>query len=150
MVMSNRDKIAAVEQSHLKADRPPFKIGDTLQVYVKIQEDEKTRLQMFEGLVTSRKGSGPGETFTVRRVAFGEGMERTFLLHSPFIEKLRVVRGGKVRRAKLYYLRKKVGKGTRIEARWDEESQQSGTTAGPAPEVRPAVQAPGQTPARGS
>ena len=151
MVMSNRDKIATLEKSQLKTDRPPFKIGDTLQVYVKIQEDEKTRLQMFEGLVTSRRGSGPGETFTVRRVAFGEGMERTFLLHSPFIEKLRVVRGGKVRRAKLYYLRKKVGKGTRIEARWGEEQkQQSATTAGPAPEVRPAVQTPGQTPASGS
>ncbi|OGX38841.1 MAG: 50S ribosomal protein L19 [Omnitrophica WOR_2 bacterium RIFCSPHIGHO2_02_FULL_68_15] len=151
MVMSNRDKIATLEKSQLQPGRPPFKIGDTLQVYVKIQEDEKTRLQMFEGLVTSRRGSGPGETFTVRRTAFGEGMERTFLLHSPFIEKLRVVRGGKVRRAKLYYLRKKVGKGTRIEARWDEESKQSGTTAGPAPAVRPAVPAPeGTTPHRGS
>lgn len=148
MVMSNRDKIAAVEQSHLKADRPPFRIGDILQVFVKIQEDEKTRLQMFEGLVTSRKGSGPGEMFTVRRVAFGEGMERTFLLHSPFIEKLRVVRGGKVRRAKLYYLRTKVGKGTRIEARWGEE--QPGATAKPAPDVRPAVPAPGPSPTRGS
>ena len=147
MVMSNRDKIASVEQAQLQAGRPPFRIGDTLQVYVKIQEDEKTRLQMFEGLVTSRRGSGPGETFTVRRVAFGEGMERTFLLHSPFIEKLRVVRGGKVRRAKMYYLRKKVGKGTRIEARWGDDATK---TAAPTPDVRPAVPAPGTPPPSGS
>ena len=143
---SNRDKIRLIERAHLKSDRPAFRIGDTLQVFVKILEDEKTRLQMFEGVVISRKGSGVGETFTVRRVAFGEGMERTFLLHSPFIEKLRVVRSGKVRRAKLYYLRKATGKGSRIEARWGEAD----AAAEPAPEVRPPVQTPGVSPAGGS
>ncbi len=142
----HRDKIALIEQPQLKADRPAFRAGDTLQVFVKILEDEKTRLQMFEGIVTSRKGSGSGETFTVRRVAFGEGVERTFLLHSPFIEKLRVVRSGKVRRAKLYYLRKKVGRETRIEARWADEG--SSTRAGA--EIRPPGPSPGASPTRGS
>ena len=136
---SNRDKLHLVEQGQLKTDRPAFRVGNTVQVFVKILEDEKTRIQMFEGIVTSKKGGGLRETFTVRRVAFGEGMERTFLLHSPFVEKLRVVRGGKVRRAKLYYLRKKVGKGTRIEARWDDAEATPGTAA----EVRPPIQAPG-------
>lgn len=144
-MVSNREKIALVEKAQVKADRPAFRVGDTLQVFVKILEDEKTRIQMFEGVVTSRKGRGLGETFTVRRVAFGEGMERTFLLHSPFIEKLRVARGGKVRRAKLYYLRKKVGKGTRIEQRFGEAE----TAAGAAAEVRPPVQAPGVSPTGG-
>ncbi|MBI4313361.1 MAG: 50S ribosomal protein L19, partial [Candidatus Omnitrophica bacterium] len=129
---SNREKIAWIEKPHIKADRSQFRIGDTVQVYVKIQEDEKTRVQMFEGIVTSRKGAGSQETFAVRRVAFGEGMERTFLLNSPFIEKVRVVRGGKVNRAKLYYLRKKVGKGTRIEARWDEKPEPSAAASAPA------------------
>lgn|SRR3989338_6225296 len=147
-MVSNREKIAWIEKPHLKADRPAFRIGDTVQVFVKIVEDEKTRIQMFEGIVISRKGGGSQETFIVRRVAFGEGMERTFLLHSPFIEKIRVVRGGKVRRAKLYYLRRKVGKGTRIESRFDEA--EPGPTAGPTPEVRPAVQAPGTSPTSGS
>ena len=142
---SNREKIALVERGQLKTDRSPFRIGDVLQVHVKIQEDEKTRTQVFEGVVISHRGSGSSETFTVRRTAFGEGMERTFLLHSPFIEKLKVVRGGKVRRAKLYYLRKKIGKGSRIEARWDETA----AAAGPAAEVRPPVQAPGTPPTGG-
>ena len=143
-MVSHREKIRLIEQSQLKADRPAFRVGDTIQVYVKILEDEKTRIQMFEGVVTSRKGAGSSETFTVRRVAFGEGMERTFLLHSPFIEKIRVVLRGKVRRAKLYYLRKKVGKGSRIEAQWG-EAETSGTVG----EVRPPVQAPGGSPTGG-
>ena len=152
-MVSNRDKIAFIEKAQLQADRPSFRIGDTMQVHVKILEDEKTRIQVFEGLVTSKKGAGSQETFTVRRMAFGEGMERTFLLHSPFIEKLRVVRGGKVRRAKLYYLRRKVGKGTRIEARWGEEAAatpRASAPAAPATDVRPAVQAPGVSPDRRS
>ena len=142
----HRDKIALVEKPQLTSDRPTFRPGDTVQVSVKIlEDDEKTRLQLFEGIVISRKGQGLSETFTVRRVAFGEGMERMFLLHSPFIEKLRVVRSGKVRRAKLYYLRKKVGKGTRIEARWDEgkEGTAAARSAAPAADVRPPVPAPG-------
>lgn len=144
-MVSNREKIALLERGHLKGDRPAFRAGDTLQVFVKILEDEKTRIQLFEGLVTSRKGSGAGETFTVRRVAFGEGMERTFLLHSPFIEKLQVVSRGKVRRAKLYYLRRKVGKDTRIEARFDDTTGATGAAGA----VRPPVQAPGVSPAGG-
>lgn len=145
MGSSNREKIALIERPHLKADRAVFRVGDTIQVFVKIQEDEKTRLQMFEGIVISRKGSGVSETFAVRRVAYGEGMERTFLLHSPFVEKLRVVSHGKVRRAKLYYLRKKVGKGSRIEHRWGDTNAAAGAT----PEVRPPVPTPGVPTDRG-
>lgn len=85
-----------------------------MRVHVRIQEDEKSRIQPFEGLVIARRGASSRETFTVRRISYGEGVERTFPLHSPFIEKIRVVRRGSVRRAKLYYLRKKTGKAARI------------------------------------
>jgi len=138
-MVGNREKIAWIEKAHIKRRHSAFRVGDTVRVFVKILEEDKTRLQSFEGVVIARKGSGLGETFTVRRVAFGEGMERTFLLESPFIEKLQVVRGGKVRRAKLYYLRKKMGKGSRIETRWGEAA----ATVGTASEVRPEIQAPG-------
>ena len=87
-----------------------IKIGDTVRVYVKIKEGDKTRTQVFEGVAIKKKGSGTGATFTVRRISYGEGVERTFPLHSPAIEKIEVKKKGVARRAKLYYLRKRKGK----------------------------------------
>ena len=130
-------RIQEIERSQLKADRPSFKAGDTVRVYVRIQEDEKTRIQPFEGVVISRKGGSSRETFSVRRISYGEGVERTFYLHSPLIEKILVVKQGNVRRAKLYYLRKKVGKAGRIEERFG-ETPESPT----APPVRSETPAP--------
>ncbi len=104
------EKISRIESEHLKKDVPKFNVGDTVKVYVKIAEEEKTRLQSFEGVVIRKRGKGLSETFTVRRISYGEGIERIFPLHSPFLEKVEVVKPGKARRAKLYYLRGKVGK----------------------------------------
>ncbi len=121
-------RIQAIERAQLKTDRPAFKAGDTVRVFVRILEEEKTRIQPFEGVVISRKGGSSREMFTVRRISYGEGVERSFFLHSPFIEKILVIKRGNVRRAKLYYLRKKVGKGTRIEERFGETAETTPTT----------------------
>jgi|ERR1043165_3299670 large subunit ribosomal protein L19 len=107
--MKNRF-ITRVEEAGLKKDVPQFEIGDSVDVHQKILEGEKERTQVFSGLVISRKGEGMREMFTVRRVVSGEGVERTFPLNSPKIGKVEVKRSGKVRRAKLYYLRDRVGK----------------------------------------
>jgi large subunit ribosomal protein L19 len=114
----NQNLIRAVEQRHLKDDLPVFAPGDTLRVNVKVVEGNRERIQAFEGTCIARSNSGVGETFTVRRVAQGIGVERTFLLHSPRLDKIEVRRRGKVRRAKLYYLRGRVGsKAIRIKER---------------------------------
>jgi len=94
----------------IKKEISKFKVGDTVLVYVKIKEEGKTRIQGFEGIVIRKKGAGVGATFTVRRVSYGEGVERTFTLRSPFLEKVEVKKKGIVKRAKLYYLREKKGK----------------------------------------
>lgn len=104
-----------VEAVHLKKDVPQFNVGDTIDVLLKIIEEGKTRTQSFEGVVIARKGSGISETFTVRKISYGEGVERVFPLHSPSIEKIVVAKKGNVKRAKLYYLKKKVGKETKVE-----------------------------------
>ena len=130
-------RIQEIERAQLKGDRPLFKAGDTIRVFVRIQEDEKTRIQPFEGVVISRKGGSSRDAFSVRRVSYGEGVERTFYLHSPFIEKILLVKQGQVRRAKLYYLRKKMGKAGRIEERFGETPE---TPA--APPVRSETPAP--------
>ena len=110
--------IAAVEESGLRKEVPDFDIGDSVDVHQKILEGEKERTQVFSGLVISRKGEGMREMFTVRRIVQSEGVERTFPVHSPKIAKIDVKRSGKVRRAKLYYLRDRVGKGaTRLRER---------------------------------
>lgn len=96
-------------------ERPDFKVGDTVTVQVRISEGDKTRLQAFSGVVLARKGSGIAETFTVRRVAYGQGVERVFPLNSPMVEDIKIERRGIVRRSKLYYLRNKVGKAARIQ-----------------------------------
>ncbi|TDT61596.1 50S ribosomal protein L19 [Fonticella tunisiensis] len=104
------DIIRAIENEQLKKDLPSFNVGDTVRVHVKVKEGTRERIQVFEGLVIKRQNGGVRETFTVRRISYGVGVERTFPVHSPRIEKIEVIRKGKVRRAKLYYLRKKVGK----------------------------------------
>jgi len=109
--------IAEVEKSSLKADVPEFRIGDTVDVHTKILEGDKERTQIFSGTVIARSGSGSREMFTVRRIVAGEGVERKFPLHSPRIAKVDVKRSGVVRRAKLYYLRDRVGKSVRLRER---------------------------------
>ena len=106
--------IDVLEQEQLKNDLPAFRPGDTVQVHVKVVEGARERIQVYEGVVIKIKGGGIRETFTVRRVAYGVGVERTFPLHSPRIDKIVVKREGKVRRAKLYYLRNLSGKAARI------------------------------------
>jgi len=109
--------IALVEEAGLKKDMPDFAIGDQVEVHQRILEGEKERIQVFAGVVISRRGEGMREMFTVRRIVQGEGVERTFPLHSPKIAKVDVKRTGVVRRAKLYYLRERVGKATRLRER---------------------------------
>ena len=111
------DIVRDIEQQYMKKELPKFQIGDTVDVHVKIKEGDKERVQIFTGTVIARKGGGIRETFTVRRLIQGEGVERTFPIHSPFVEKVEVKRGGKVRRAKLYYLRDVVGKKTKVKER---------------------------------
>ena len=102
------------QKEWIRSDIPPFRAGDTLRVNVRVREGEKERIQAFEGICIARKGSGIGETFTVRKVSGGVGVERIFPVHSPMIGSLSVIRRGRVRRAKLYYLRHLTGKATRI------------------------------------
>jgi large subunit ribosomal protein L19 len=106
--------IKSLEQEQLKKDIPEFSIGDTVKVFVKVVEGTRERLQAFEGTVIQRNGGGISETFTVRRVSYGVGVERTFPLHSPRVAQIEVVRKGKVRRAKLFYLRNRVGKAAKV------------------------------------
>lgn len=107
--------IDAIEREQLKSDIPVFKPGDTVRVHVRVIEGEKERTQVFEGVVIARKGGGNRETFTVRKVSYGVGVERTFPVHSPRLEKIEVQTRGVVRRAKLYYLRGLAGKAARIQ-----------------------------------
>ena len=106
--------INVIEQEQLRADIPAFRAGDTVRVHVKVVEGTRERIQIFEGLVINRQGGSVRETFTVRRIASGVGVERTFPLHSPRLAKIEVMRRGVVRRAKLYYLRNLTGKAARI------------------------------------
>jgi len=106
--------IDTLANSVLRDDVPEFRAGDTLKVHVKVVEGNRSRVQVFQGIVIRRKGSGSRETFTVRKVSFGVGVERTFPLHSPRIERVDVVRHGRVRRSKLYYLRSLAGKAARL------------------------------------
>ena len=108
------DALKLIAQSSLKAELPSIEIGDTVKVSVKIREGEKERIQIFEGTVIARKGAGVSETFTVRRVSYGVGVERVFPVHSPNVAKVEVVRHGRVRRSKLYYLRDRVGKAAKV------------------------------------
>ncbi|HQA59916.1 MAG: 50S ribosomal protein L19 [Tepidanaerobacteraceae bacterium] len=111
------DMITLVEQQQMKKDIPDFRPGDTVSVHTKVVEGSRERIQVFEGTVIARKGSGLKETFTVRKISYGVGVERVFPVHSPRIDKIEVVKKGKVRRAKLYYMRKLRGKAARIKER---------------------------------
>lgn len=106
--------IDSIEKEQLKKELTPFKVGDTVKVYSKIKEGERSRIQVFEGIVLKRQGGGVRENFTVRKLANGIGVEKTWPLHSPNVEKIEVVRQGKVRRAKLNYLRGRVGKKAKV------------------------------------
>jgi len=125
--MQNR-LIAAIEQENKKKEVQPFRVGDTVKVHTKIKEVDaegkaRWRIQIFSGVVISRHGHGINETFTVRRISYGEGVERVFPIHTPLIEKVEVERKGKVRRAKLYYLRSRLGKeATRVTERTSEKA----------------------------
>ena len=121
--------IKAVEEAQMKKDLPALKVGDSVRVAVRVEEGDKTRTQVYEGIVMSRRNSGIRENFTVRRVSFGEGVERNFPLHSPTVQKIETIRSGKVRRAKLTYLRKQTGKQSRI------EEERGKTEAGNSPAV---------------
>lgn len=110
------DIIKAIEQEYFKSDVPAFKVGDTVKVHLKIKEGNRERIQIFEGFVLKRQNGGLGETFTVRRIASGVGVEKTFPLHTPKIDRIELVREGKVRRAKLNYMRERTGKRAKIKA----------------------------------
>ena len=113
------DALKIIEQSSMKAEAPKIEIGDFVKVSVRIKEGDKSRIQMFEGTVIAKKHGGISETFTVRRVAHGCGVERVFPLHAPSVEKVEVVRMSKVRRAKLYYLRNRVGKAAKVKSKFN-------------------------------
>ncbi|MCR5815469.1 MAG: 50S ribosomal protein L19 [Ruminococcus sp.] len=108
------DALKLISNSSLKEEVPVLNVGDTVRVHVRIKEGDKSRIQVFEGTIIAKKHGGINETFTVRRVAHGCGIERVFPVHSPVVEKVDVVRSGKVRRAKLYYLRSRVGKAAKV------------------------------------
>lgn len=104
------DIIKSIEHEQLKNKVPELKVGNTVKVHVKIKEGNKERIQVFEGIIIKKQGGGVNETFTVRKISYGVGVEKTFLLHSPLVERVELVRVGKARRAKLYYLRARLGK----------------------------------------
>ena len=145
------DIIKSIEHEQLKNKIPELKVGDTVKVHQRIKEGNRERIQVFEGIIIKKQGGGVNATFTVRRVAYGVGVEKTFLVHSPMVEKVELVRVGKARRAKLYYLRDRVGKAAktkedvaaRIENREiviKEEITEEPVTAEVAPEEAPAVE----------
>jgi large subunit ribosomal protein L19 len=112
--------IAEIEQAQIRSDIPDFRPGDTLKVHVRVTEGNRSRIQVFQGVVIRRQGSGARETFTVRKISYGVGVERTFPVHSPSIDRIEPVSRGRVRRAKLYYLRELRGKAARIKERRDQ------------------------------
>ena len=111
------DLMKVFTEKHLKAEPPKCDVGDTVRVHIKVKEGNRERIQVFEGTVIAKKHGGIAETFTVRRTSYGVGVERVFPVNSPFVEKVEVVRRGKVRRAKLFYLRERTGKVAKVKAR---------------------------------
>ena len=127
-------KLDAVDAASLRSDIPGFRPGDTLKVHVRVVEGNKSRIQVFQGVVIRRAGGGVRETFTVRKVSYGVGVERTFPVHSPIIDKIEVVTRGDVRRAKLYYLRELRGKKAKIKERRDNRDESTAASASAASE----------------
>lgn len=117
------DIMQSIAQEYTKKDIPAFNVGDTVKVHIKIKEGSRERIQIFEGFVLKKQNGGISETFTVRRIASGVGVEKTFPLHSPLVEKIEVVRKGDVRRAKLHYMRERTGKSAKIKAKEYSEEQ---------------------------
>lgn len=142
------DIIRSIEHEQLKSKIPALKVGDTVKVHVKIKEGNRERIQVFEGIIIKKQGGSVNATFTVRRISYGVGVEKTFLIHSPLLEKVEVVRVGKARRAKLYYLRDRVGKAAKtkekIGARISNEEiiikEEAVEEVAVAPEEAPAVE----------
>lgn len=128
-----KDHIKFVESKFMKKDIPEFDIGDTVDVQLKIVEEGKSRIQTFEGVAIARAGTGLTETLTVRKISYGEGVEMVFPLHSPSIDKIKVVKKGDVKRAKLYYLKRKVGKASKVEEKVEHHAQSQGTEQAPGP-----------------
>jgi len=126
--------IDQIEQRQLRPELPQFKAGDSVRVHFKVIEGQRQRIQVFEGVVIKRQGAGVRETFTVRKSSFGVGVERTFPLHSPKIDKIDVISIGDVNRAKLYYLRGKIGKKARVRAKRDQVTKTPKAAAAPSPE----------------
>lgn len=129
-----------VDAAVLRDDIPEFRAGDTVKVHVKVVEGNKTRVQVFQGVVIARSGSGASETYTVRKVSYGVGVERTFPLHSPIVEKIEVVTKGDVRRAKLYYLRGLRGKAAKIRERRDNSPAGAAASASASPAAEPVAE----------
>ena len=115
----NQALLDKIESEQYRKDAPQFAVGDTVRVHTKVVEGDKERIQVFSGVVIGRRGHGLNETFTVRRISYGEGVERVFPLHSPRVDKVEVERKGSVRRAKLTYLRKRLGKGATLVKEWE-------------------------------
>ncbi len=109
--------VESLDRDNMRVDIPPFRVGDSVKVHVKIREGDKERIQVFEGVVIRRHRGGMGASFTVRKVSYGVGVERIFPLHTPQIDRIEILRRGRVRRARLYYLRNRVGKAARIQER---------------------------------
>ena len=113
------DLLKAFNEKNLKAEVPAAQVGDTVRVHIRVKEGNRERIQIFEGTVIRKKNGGISETFTVRRVSYGVGVEKTFPIHSPHVAKVEIVRKGKVRRARLYYLRDRVGKAAKVKEKLD-------------------------------
>ena len=118
-----QELLDAVEQENMKDQIPEFRAGDTVKVHAKVVEGGKERIQIFEGVVIQRKGGGVGETFTVRKISHGVGVERIFPIHSPKVAKIEVVKQGDVNRAKLFYLRDRKGRAARVKEKWDRKEE---------------------------
>ena len=138
------NQLSRLERSLMKKTIPKFEIGDTVRVHVKVVEGEKERIQVYEGIVIGRRGGQNNETFTVRKVSYGIGVERIFPIHSPTVTRVDVVRQGKVRRAKLYYLREKKGKMAKVAEREYVAEPKAQASAPGAAEAEPASEAPAQ------
>jgi len=138
------NQLQQVESLYIHKEQPEFRAGDTVRVHVRVVEGDKERIQVFQGVVIGRRGGGTRETFTVRKISGGIGVERIFPLHSPSLSRIEVVRRGKVRRAKLYYLRGLRGKAARIEERRDEQGASRAAAGGAAAEAGSGPGEPGE------